>query len=75
MTLGAAAPCGKSRELSRWEAMGRVGEGEAPGKGENPPEDKVPILKPETDEVLPLAGLSHLLPGKHRVSGVPNLES
>lgn len=46
-----------------------------PVKGEDPPEDKVPVLKSETDEVLALAGLSHLLPGKQRASGVPSLES
>lgn len=35
---------------------------------QNPPEDKVPILKPKTDEVLASASRSHLLPEKHRVT-------
>lgn len=70
--LGAVASCGRSHGLTRGEASEGV---RGPVKGEDPPEDKVPILKSETDEVLALAGLSHLLPGKQRASGVPSLES
>lgn len=70
--LGAVASCGRSHGLTRGEASEGV---RGPVKGEDPPEDKVPVLKSETDEVLALAGLSHLLPGKQRASGVPSLES
>ena len=40
-------------------------------RGQDPPEDEVPVLKPKTDEVLASAGLSRLLPGKHSVSVAP----
>lgn len=33
------------------------------------------ILKPETDEILAAASVSHVLPGKHRVTAVPCLDS
>lgn len=33
-------------------------------RGQDPPEDEVPVLKPKTDEVLASSGLSRLLPGK-----------
>lgn len=54
---------------------GALGVAAACGRGQDSPEDQVPILQSEADEVLAVAGLSHLLPRKHRVSRVPSLES
>lgn len=40
-------------------------------RGQDPPEDEVPVLKPKADEVLASARLSRLLPGKHSISAAP----
>lgn len=63
--------------LSRGEALKGCGGQGWGGRARwpDPPEDKVPVLKPETDEVLATASLSHVLPGKHRIAGVPGLDS